>query len=558
MATVAGAPPPTPAAAGAAAATPVDPPEQQARPGTRAGEREGADRSRPSAALLVASLVVALVFAGPLGYLVVRNAGLGADLGTVLSGPDVRGPLGRTLLLAAAVSAAAAVVGTGLAWLTSRTDLPARRLWQVLAPLPLVIPSFVGAAALIAAFAPNGFVDQLLPVGRLPRVRGFGAAWLVLTLFTYPYVYLPVAARLRGLPPSLEESARLLGRRPAGVFTSVVVPQVAGATWAGTLLVFLYTVSDFGAVQLLRYDTLTRAIEASKLSDRSLTLGLVLAVVAVAVVALERAVRRRAAALPAAPGRRALQVPLGRWRWPALAAVAVVVGNALVGPLLVLGWWAVRGEGRDVRDLVEPALSTSLVSAGTAVVAVAVVLPVAYLVARYRTRAGDVANAMVVGGFALPGLVTALALTYWVLQAPVAIADALYQTLPVLVGAYVLHFGAQAMRAASVAVAAVPPRLDDAARVLGAGRARRFLTVELPLMRPGLLAGAGLVLLSTMKELPATLLLAPTWFRTLATTVWADVENGFLARAAQASLVLVAVSGVLTWLLVLRRSEAPA
>lgn len=543
MAPLTDAPPAAPAAV--AVATPVDPPR-----------RDGVGAGRPSPLLVAAGLLVAAVFAGPLAYLVIRNAGFGDELAEALTSADVLGPLRRTLVLAAAVSAAAAAAGTGLAWLTTRTDLPLRRVWAVLAPLPLVVPSFVGAAALVAAFAPNGLVDELVGIGPFPRVRGFWAAWLVLTLFTYPYVYLPVAARLRGLPPSLEESARLLGRRPAGVFASVVLPQVAGAAWAGTLLVFLYTVSDFGAVQLLRYDTLTRAIEASKLSDRSLVLSLVLGVVAVAVVVVERAVRRRSPAVAAAPGRRPLTVPLGRWRVPALGAVVLVVGGALLAPLAVLVHWALRGDAGDARALVEPAVNTSLVATVTAVVGVAVVLPVAFLVTRHRTRAGDVANALVVGGFALPGLVTALALTFWVLQAPRVVGDLLYQSLPLLVGAYVLHFGAQAMRAASVAVAAVPARLDDAARMLGAGRARRFLTVELPLMRPGLLAGAGLVLLSTMKELPATLLLAPTWLDTLATTVWGDVESGFLAEAAQASLVLVAVSGVLTWLLVLRGREA--
>jgi iron(III) transport system permease protein len=123
--------------------------------------------------------------------------------------------------------------------------------------------------------------------------------------------------------------------------------------------------------------------------------------------------------------------------------------------------------------------------------------------------------------------------------------------------AYVVHFGSQALRAAQVAVAAVPARLDDAARTLGAGRVRRLLTVELPLALPGLLAGGGLVLLSTMKELPATLLLAPPGFETLATKIWNATEDAFLADASLAALLLLLLSGVLTWLLVVRRGDAP-
>jgi iron(III) transport system permease protein len=184
---------------------------------------------------------------------------------------------------------------------------------------------------------------------------------------------------------------------------------------------------------------------------------------------------------------------------------------------------------------------------------VALVLPVAYLTARHRSRWGGVTNAVVVGGFALPGLVIALALVFWVLGSD--LASSLYQTIPLLIFAYVVHFGAQSMRASQVAVAAVPRRFDDAARTLGAGRARRFRTVELPLMLPGLAAGAGLVLLSTMKELPATLLLSPPDFETLATRLWSANESNYFAQVGITGLVLVTLSAALTWLLVLRRAE---
>ncbi|MGH9031200.1 MAG: ABC transporter permease, partial [Acidimicrobiia bacterium] len=197
--------------------------------------------------------------------------------------------------------------------------------------------------------------------------------------------------------------------------------------------------------------------------------------------------------------------------------------------------------------------NTAGIAIVTAVVAIAVVLPVAYLTTRHRSRVGGIANTFVVGGFALPGLVIALAVVFWVLQAP--IVGGLYQTFPLLVFAYVVHFGAQAMRSSQVAVGGVPRRFDDAARALGAGRWRRLRTVDVPLMLPGLAAGAGLVLLSTMKELPATLLLAPIGFDTLATRIWSATESAFFARAGAAALVLIALSGLLTWLLTIRRLE---
>jgi iron(III) transport system permease protein len=387
---------------------------------------------------------------------------------------------------------------------------------------------------------------------------------LVLSLFTYPYVYLPVAARLSSLPPSLEESARLLGRRPIAVFRSVVLPQAAPAVWAGALLVFLYAVSDFGAVELMRYGTLTREIFARRLDPTAaMPLSLVLALVALAVVVAERALSRRRGRVEITRAKRSLRVPLGRWRWPAAAMTGLVIGLALVAPVSVLALWALRGlrsggSGSvelttDAGALAAPAFNTISVSVVAALCAVALVLPVAYLTTRYRSRWGGVTNAVVVGGFALPGLVIALALVFWVLGAD--FVSALYQTLPVLIFAYVIHFGAQAMRASQVAVGGVPSRLDDAARMLGASRARRFRTVDLPLMLPGLAAGAGLVLLSTMKELPATLLLSPPNFETLATRIWSANESNYFAQVGLASLVLLALSGLLTWMLVVRRAE---
>lgn len=511
--------------------------------------------------LTATGALVALVFALPLGYVAFRAAD--AEFFTLLTSRRTLEPAGRSLSLAACVSCSCAVIGTGLAWLTVRTDLPLRRLWRVLAPLPLVIPSFVGASALLAAFAPGGLAQDWLGLESVPRVEGFWGAFAVLTLLSYPYVYLPVAARLSGLPASLEESARLLGKRAPEVFRTVVLPQAASAIAAGALLVFLYALSDFGAVSLLRYRTLTDRIFANRLlPEVANTLSAVLAVLAVVVVVAERLATRRARAVTPSAGR-PLVVPLRRARVPALAAVMAVSGLALGAPAVVLGYWAQRGlrdggsllgsvSGSGLDDL--PSLVGNSATAGvvTALVAVAVVLPVAFLVARHNSRTGGAAQALVAGGFALPGLVGALALARLSLSAPGG--EVLYQTFPLLVGAYVLHFGAQASQAAQSAVSAVPANYGDAARVLGASRWRALTTVDLPLMLPGLVAAAGLVLLSTMKELPATLLLAPFGFDTLATRIWQATSDGFLAESGVVSLTLLLLSGVLTWVLVIRRS----
>jgi iron(III) transport system permease protein len=513
------------------------------------------------------SLAVGAVFALPLAYLAWETWTSGKGVLDELLAADTTGAAVRTVTLAGAVGLSCAALGTALAWFTVRTDLPLRRVWQVLVPLPLVFPSFVGAIALLNAVAPGGLFEAVLgPLGveRLPRIEGFVGSWLVLTLFTYPLVQLPVAARLRVLPPSLEESARLLGRGSWSTFRTVVLPQARTAISSGSLLVFLYVVSDFGVVQLMRYDTLTRVIYENRLRPEvAQAAALLVGVIAVVVVATERQVQRRGA-VDVRRGRRPHQVALGRWRWPAFAAVGAVVLNALVGPLLSLVYWvwrdlrdepdAMAALGEWLGDLVTPAANTAGAALVSAIAALAVVLPVAYLTTRYRTGSGRVADALVTGGYALPGIAIALSFVFWTLQ--VDVVRELYQSLPILILAYVVHFGAQAMRTSQVAVSGVPRTLDDAGRLLGASRARRLLTVDLPLMRGGLVAGAGLVLLSVMKELPATLLLRPTGFDTLATEIWGAQEVHSFARMGVASILLVLVSGVLTWILVVRRADA--
>jgi iron(III) transport system permease protein len=191
-----------------------------------------------------------------------------------------------------------------------------------------------------------------------------------------------------------------------------------------------------------------------------------------------------------------------------------------------------------------------------AVVAVVLVLPLAVASVRRASGLTRASSAMVTSVFALPGLLVALTLVFVALSVPGPLA-ALYQTFPLLILGYVLHFGAQALQSSQAAVASVPGRLDEAARTLGASPVRRFLTVDLPLVSPGLAAGAGLVLLSTLKELPATALLAPIGFQTLALRIFNAAQDGFFAEVGVTSLVLLAMSTVLTWLLVLRPQLGP-
>ncbi|MEL7157960.1 MAG: ABC transporter permease subunit [Actinomycetota bacterium] len=182
------------------------------------------------------------------------------------------------------------------------------------------------------------------------------------------------------------------------------------------------------------------------------------------------------------------------------------------------------------------------------------VLPIAYLVGRHRSRSGSVAHMIVISTFALPGLLIALSIRFWTLRSDLAF-DVLSDTMTLLIFAYVVRFGSLAMGVTLVAVRSIPDRLHDAAATLGAGSRRRLVTIDLPVMAPGLAAGAGLVLLSVMKELPISLLISPLGYTNLATRMFSSFEDAFVAEAGIMAVVLVVLSFALSWLLVLRRAD---
>jgi iron(III) transport system permease protein len=327
----------------------------------------------------------------------------------------------------------------------------------------------------------------------------------------------------------------------------VTLPQLRPALAGGGLLVALYALSDFGAVSLLRFDTFSRAIYVQYRGsfDRHLAavLALVLILATVVVLLVEARSRGRAAYHRGSGLRRPAPVlRLGRWRWPGLAFCATVVGLAVVLPLGVIGTWLVHGlaQGETVGFLWRPTLN-SLAAAGlAALVTPLAALPIALLSVRYPSRWTSFVEHASYAGFALPPIATALALVFFTAR----FLPWLYQTLALLVLAYALRFLPQAVAPVRAALLQVGPQLEEAGRGLGRSPLQVLRAVTLPLVRPGVLAGAALVGLTAMKELPATLLLSPAGFSTLATQTWSAASDAYFARAAASSLLLVLFSAL--------------
>ena len=513
---------------------------------------------RPPLLLWVPAAVVVAAMLLPLAYLVARSLEGGPEgVAEVVLDGETLVVLGRSALLAGTVTAASVAIAVPLAWLTARTDLPGRKAWAVLAALPLVVPSYVGGFVLVSALGPRGMLQGFLePFGveRLPEIYGFPGAALALTLFTYPYVFLTVRAALVGMDPAMEEAAKSLGSGAWATFFRVTLPQLRPAIVAGALLVALYALSDFGAVSLLQYESFASEIYLQYRSafDRTpaAILALMLVALTIAILLVEGRTRGRARYHGGAAARPARLVGLGRWRWPALILCGGVVLFALAAPVGVLVFWLVRGlaEGEPLRPLWTAALSSVYASGLAAGVTVLAAFPVAILSVRYGGRVSGLVERATYLGYALPGIVLALSLVFFGANyAPWA-----YQTLGLLVFAYAVHFLPQAVGAVRSALLQVGPSVEEAARGLGRGPLRVAATVTAPLTSAGVMAGAALVFLTTMKELPATLLLGPTGFETLATRVWSATSEAFFARAAAPALLLISLSAIPMYLLVIR------
>ncbi|MCA9948962.1 MAG: iron ABC transporter permease [Anaerolineales bacterium] len=529
-----------------------------------------------SGLVLTAGFVAGLVLLVPF-YLIVRTVGMGVDIDivNVLLKARTLTVLGNTLLLAASVTLAATAVAVPLAWLTTCTDLPAKRLWAILAALPLVLPSYVAAFVFVSILTPKGLLQQtlypLIGIERLPSLFGFPGAFLVLTLISYPYILLTVRAALQRMDPALNEAARSLGLSPWQAFWRLTLPYLRPAVVAGGLLVALYVLRDFGAVTMWQYSTFTRVIYNRYLGyklDTAASLALVLVVVTAVILFYESRSRGRGRynRLAVGAGRKRRSTQLGKWRWPALVFVGSIVLTSLIIPTAGLLYWFWRGWQQDfgvrvlgvptsnvqsLTALLQPAWNSVSASFLAALFAMLLALPVAILVVRRPGKLSSLFERITYTSFALPGLVVALALVFFGTN----VAGSLYQTLPLLLLAYAILFLPQAVSAQRTSFLQVSACLEEAGRSLGRTPLHIFRRITLPLIWPGVLAGGALVFLTCMKELPATLILSPIGFSTLSTQVWTNISEAFFARAAAPTLLLLLLSSLPLALLTLREEQ---
>jgi iron(III) transport system permease protein len=505
----------------------------------------------PSILLFLLSFTTSILMAIPVLYVIWRSIFAGKERWIRLLDTRIPGLLWNTLSLATTVTLFSIGIGVLLAYLVQRCEIPGRKLFQWLLALPLLIPPYVGAVTYIIIFGPRGWAQNHLGYS-LIRIYSFWGVVFVLTMFCYPYVFLIVGSSLKKMNRNFEEVARTQGLNPSQVFWKVTFPLLRPAMGAGGILVFLYVLSDFGAISMLRYNTFTSAIyyQMGSYDNLSATiLSMVLILITVFVIWIEAHTRKKQKfyqSSRSAPYQE--MIPLGKWKGPALFAINIMFGISVLLPLSVLLYWAyyaILSGSFDLRFW--GYLWNSIkVSSLAAIFCMVLSLPLVYIKSRYPSAITTFMDKCSYSGYSLPGVIVALGIIF-VFNRYIPL---LYNTFFLLSIAYIIRFLPQSMQSGESSLSLISPSIDEASRNLGYGPSKTLFKVILPLMAPGILSGGAMVFVSSMKELTATLLLRPPGFDTLAVRIWVETSESMYHLAAPSALFIILLAIIpLKWML---------
>ncbi len=464
----------------------------------------------------------------------------------------------NTLLLTVGVLALDVLLATPAAWLTTRVNLKGKRFFTVLCALPLAIPGYVMAYALLALGGNTGIVAQFFGKS-IPRLGGYWGALLALSAYTSPYLFLNLRTALLGLDPSLEESARSLGYRYRETFFHIILPQLRPALYASGLLISLHVLGDFGVVSLMRYETFSYALYIEyTLSFEHIYaawLALMLLVFTGGLLYLEAKLLNRVVLHRAGSGvsRQLPKIPLGRWRVSAYLYLGMLSFATVGVPAGAVFLWMLRGFDPTVLEGLANGLIGSLsIAIPAGILCAFLSVPFAYVSVRHPSRLSNMLGRVAYIVYAIPPLAFALSLIFFVLNTMTFI----YKTLPVLIYACTLHFLAEAIGPVRSSLYQASPNLEEAARSLGYSRIQAFFKALLPILMRGMLTATALVFLATMKELPLTFLLSPAGYETLALNVWSYTSEAMFAEAAPYALAILALSGIFVGVLIRHEGHA--
>jgi iron(III) transport system permease protein len=524
------------------------------------------------------SLAIAAVLAAPLLVVAANLFNPGGEAWGHLSATVLPEYARNSLLLVAMVAAGTVAVGVTCAWLVTGCDFPGRGVLEWALVLPLAVPAYVSAYAYTDLLQFSGPVQSALRSAFgwsagdywFPDIRSLGGAGVMFVAVLYPYVYLLARAAFLEQSPSLAEAGRTLGLTPWRAFFRVNLPLARPAIAAGAALACMETLADYGTVSYFGVPTFTTGIFRAWLSMgepvSAARLAMILLGFVAVLLAVEQLARRRARFHESAPPRRRLRSRLGPTAsFAALAACLLPLAVGFAIPAGILGHLALTGGDEQFgARFARLAANSFLVSAITAALAVSVALVMAYGARLSRSSLAKAANRVAGLGYAIPGAVIAIGVLIPAARIDNLLADALAASLGVtsgllltgsiaaLVYAYLIRFLAVALQTVEAGLAKITPSMEDAARSLGYGPAQTLARVHAPMMRASLVTAALLVFVDVMKELPATFVMRPFDFDTLAVQAFNLASDERLAEASTASLAIVAV-GLVPLLVASRR-----
>jgi iron(III) transport system permease protein len=505
---------------------------------TRVALSESARKQRTLRGVLNGAVgVVAALALIPFVYLLIRASQKPVgEIAQLLIRPKTLEVLATTSALVLCVVVTTVVMGVLMASGLHFVRLPFRGLLLIPTVLPLAIPSYVFTYTWVAL---------------IPGFSGFYAAAFILSITTLPYVILATLSGLRTVDSSQIEVARSLGLTLPQIFRRVVFPQVKGHISAGALLAALYTISDFGAVSLLNVETLTVTIQnmyrASYDRSAAAVISFVLIAFSTIVVLADERVKRQTpdSNVVKAYSTKNTLISSSWLRIAIMATVALYALNAVLIPFYVLiSRFLGNQVAIDWADLLTASISTISVAALGALMALVLSAPIGIILSGSSTRVGRTAQRVITIGHGLPGVVVGLAI--------VSIGSklgALYQTTFLLAFAYALLFLAKSVASMNSSLSRVPTSVKDVASTLGMNQWHVIKKVVAPIAAPGIGLGTILVFLTAMKELPATLMLRPTGFETLATQIWSAASINRFNEAAPYALILVLIAALPTFLI---------
>jgi iron(III) transport system permease protein len=518
-------------------------------------------RSQLTSPLQLLTLASAALILLPLGYVTSQALSADAAVWNRLWSTRIPELLSNTIWLSASVACLTLVLGVSTAWLVTRVEFPGRQLWEGALVLPLAMPTYVLAyiySYLLGFGGPVEHIWQMLagPQARVFSPHSYLGATLVMTLDTFPFVYLLSRSALLNMNVSFEEVARASGISRIKTLWLVTLPLMRPSIVAGLALVILYVVSDFGAVSLLRYQTLTYAVfqQMTGRSDNTAASILSLLLVGLALLFLitERWFRHRSRFYQTTGRYRIPQRHRYGWLGTSLVTgyLTLVVGTAFALPAYLLVAWSFTPEAQATIDsrFFGFLWNSGFLAACAATGGVLIGLPLAYMASRRPTWLNLGCLQAAYAGYVLPGPVAALAVLVLCLN----LTPFLYGSVLVLIVAYIIHFLPAGLQSLEPALQQITPNLEEVARTLGLGVRETWQRVTLPLMRNGFMVAWVLMFLQTMKELPATLLLRPVGFDTLAIRVWMEASEEYYQLAAPSALLIVLL-GLPTLLLLLSK-----